>query len=95
MKFRQHIPNACYDPDVNPIECEFNNKEELLNIPWINSWNFDAYFDHFYILHYHDDVYLLIAKYHYGPNLPSKWVLGYLSGDGVKDLGIPEHNNES
>jgi hypothetical protein len=94
MKIRQHIPSFCVDArNESPLDTDFNNLQELMEIDYIKRWTEYERFHQFSISKYEDpmtgsSVYCLIGELKNQQN--EWWVVGYLHGDNVDNLDLPD-----
>ena len=79
---KQHIPNFC--EGFKPKTVEFNTKEELLSIDFVNGFTMfgDVKAKDFYQFSYSDSIndineYTLMAEYNSGRKW---WVVGFIAG---------------
>ena len=85
MKIKQHRPKFV-DLDTQPQTIEFQNTEELLNIPFVKNFSTEQDFYKYSISVNHPGHSLLIAEYNKGQNW---WVVGYLSIEENSSLNLP------
>ena len=97
MKIRSHVPNYCFDGEEPDPEIEFNSLDELMNIDFVKRWannpmiQFHKYSISYRPSHYGITSHLLMAELKGGAEW---WVIGYLSGEGIEKIGLPEWDSE-
>lgn len=81
MRIRQYLPG--YVTGIKPATIEFATLDELLKIPFVQSWKKGNPKFHRYSLH--DDM--LMVEENAGKTW---WVLGFIEGAAPGDLDLPE-----
>jgi len=83
MEFAQHVPGFVDQDEEDRVRITFNSLDELMNHPWmVERKSREGFFK--YSISRGDT---LMAEYKEGREW---WVIGYLSGEGIDKLDLPE-----